>query len=198
MPNTSAMKRGWNYDQPNADLRVMVDGVEVAEFHSTEGLDVKVGGITATTGGVTATAGGITATAGGITATAGGVTVVAGGLLVTAGRIREVMTPVDVDTQNHTLTAANIFAGIVVHTSTTGGGTITTDTAVNIVAAGLTANGQCILCYFINDGDQTDTFAGGEGVTIADTGQTVAENEAAVLLFRRVSATTVTCYVLGA
>ena len=191
MPNTTAMKRGWNYDQPNGDLNVMVDGVEVAEFHSTNGLDVKVGGIVATTGGVTATAGGVTATA-------GGVTVTAGGLLVTAGRIREVMTHVDVDTQNHTLTAANIFAGIVVHTSTTGAGTVTTDTAVNIVAAGLTADNQCIMCWYINDGDQTVTFAGGEGVTVADTGQTVATNESALLLFRRTSATTVTMYHVGA
>lgn len=121
-----------------------------------------------------------------------------GGLDVT-GRLREVLTPVDVDATNNTLTVAQINSGIVVHTSVTGGGTVTTDTAANIIATGaLTQNGQCLKCYYINDGDQTLTLAGGDSVTIADTGQTIATNESALLLFRRASATTVVCYVLGA
>ena len=167
------------------------------------GLTVTADGLTVTAGGATITAGGLTVTAGGATVTAGGVTITAGGLLVTAGRIREVMTATDVDTQNHTLTVANIVAGIVVHTTTTGGGTVTTDTAVNIVAGAtgvgaLTANGQTIVCYYVNDGNQTATFQGGDGVTVADTAQTVAENESAILVFLRTSATAVTMYIIGA
>lgn len=141
--------------------------------------------------------------ASGLTVTAGGATITAGGLLVTAGRIREVMTPTDVDAQNNTLTVAQIVGGIVVHTSVTGGGTVTTDTAVNIVAGSagvgaLTADGQCIICHYINDGTQVLTFAGDTGVTIADTGQTIGADEAAYIIFRRTSATTVVAYIVGA
>jgi hypothetical protein len=157
---------------------------------------------TLTNSGILVNTGAITASAG-LTATTGGVTVTAGGLLVTAGRIREVLTPADVDTQDNTLTVAQIVGGIVVHTSTTGGGTVTTDTAVNIIAGAggvgaLTANGQTIACYYINDGDQTLTLAGGNDVTFADVGQTIAANESALVLFRRVTSSTVTAYIVGA
>ncbi|MFA7296260.1 MAG: hypothetical protein WC211_03615 [Dehalococcoidia bacterium] len=187
-------------------LTVTADGLTVTAGGATitaGGLTVTADGLTVTAGGATITAGGLTVTAGGATVTAGGVTITAGGLLVTAGRIREVMTATDVDTQNHTLTVANIVAGIVVHTTTTGGGTVTTDTAVNIVAGAtgvgaLTANGQTIVCYYVNDGNQTATFQGGDGVTVADTAQTVAENESAILVFLRTSATAVTMYIIGA
>lgn len=103
----------------------------------------------------------------------------------------------DVDAQNDTLLAADINGGITVHTSVTGGGTITTDTATNIIATcQLNTNGETIKMYYINDGTQTLTFAGGTGVTIADTGNTILTNESAVLLFRRVTSTTVTVYVI--
>lgn len=141
---------------------------------------------------------GVVATTGGVTATAGGLTATAGGLLVTAGRIREVMTPTDVDAQNHTLTAANIFAGILIHTSVTGGGTVTTDTGTNIVSGcNLTADGQCIIMHYVNDGDQTVTFAAGTDVTISDTGNTIVTNKSCSLLFRRTTATTVAMHIIG-
>lgn len=202
----SAKHTGWKRDLANGRLAAEYNGTEVFDFDANDMVitpATTVTGALTASAGVTATTGGVTATAGGITATAGGVTVTAGGLLVTAGRIREVLTPTDVDTQNHTLTVANIVNGIVVHTTTTGGGTVTTDTAANIIAGSsgvgaLTADGQSIICYYINDGDQTATFAGGTNVTVADTGQTVATNESAILLFRRTSATAVTLYIIGA
>lgn len=202
----STRHRGWHWDQPNTRLDVYVNGTEAAYFDDSSpyltvanGLTVTAGGLTVTAGGLTVTAGGATVTAGGLTVTAGGATITAGGLLVTAGRIREVMTATDVDTQSHTLTSANILAGIVVHTSTSGAGAVTTDTAANIIAhVPLDANGQCVACYYVNDGDQTLTLGGGTNVTISDTGQTIASNEAALLLFRRASATAVTCYIVGA
>jgi len=126
-----------------------------------------------------------------------------GGWTVSSARNREVMTPTDVDAQNNTLTVAQIVGGIVVHTSVTGGGTVTTDTAANIIAGSsgkgvLAADGESIICWYINDGIQTLTFAGGVGVTIADTGQTIANQESALLLFRRASPTTVVMYHIGA
>jgi hypothetical protein len=227
MPNTSGIKRGWNWGASNGALSAYANGLEAIRLTpSATGCDFYMFGDTPATNyilfdasgptltlagstsltvanGLTVTAGGATVTAGGLTVTAGGATITAGGLLVTAGRIREVLTPTDVDAQSHTLTVANIVSGIVVHTTTTGAGTVTTDTAAHIVAGAtsvgaLTADGQCLVCYYINDGNQTATFAGGDGVTVADTAQTVGENESAILLFRRASATTVTLYIIGA
>ena len=207
---------GADYESAAAEIRAVVQGTPGAgdmpgslEFYTTadagETLTL-VGTLNADQtstweGAMTVSAGGLTVTAGGLTVTAGGLIVTAGNLLATE-RIVEVLTATDVDTQNHTLTVANIAAGIVVHTSTTGGGTVTTDTALNIIAgsgilSALTANGQCVKCYYVNDGDQTVTFAGGTDVTVADTGNTVLINEAAVLLFRRDSSTTMTMYVVS-
>ena len=56
---------------------------------------------------------------------------------------------------------------------------------------------ESITSYYINDGDQTCTFAGGTGVTVADTGNTVLINEAAVLVWRRTSSTAVTLYIVS-
>jgi hypothetical protein len=126
------------------------------------------------------------------------VTITANGLALAQGRMSETLTVVDDDSQHMTLAAADVAAGINVHTTATGGGTVTTDTAVNYVAnIPLTTNNQCVISYYINDGDQTATFAAGSGVTLADVGNTVLTNEAAVLLWRRVSATAVTLYVVS-
>lgn len=119
------------------------------------------------------------------------------------GRLVEKLTPTDVDAQNNTLSAAQIAGGLVVHTSVSAGGTVTTATAAQIIAGvggvgKLKHNGASIAVYYINDGDQTLTFQGGDNVTIADTGQTIATNESALIIFRRVTATTVVCYILGA
>jgi len=153
--------------------------------------------MTLSAAGALAVAAGVTATTGGLTATAGGVTVTAGGIYVAAGRISETLTAVDDDSQNMTLAAADILAGINVHTSATGGGTVTTDTAANIISGvPLTANDQTVVSYYVNDGSQTATFAGGSGVTVADTGSTVLTNEAAVLVWRRTSSSAVTLYIM--
>ncbi len=114
-----------------------------------------------------------------------------------------IMTAADIDAQDGTLTVARIVGGVVVHTSTSSGGTITIDTGVNIINGSngegrLVANGDTEICYYINDGDQTVTFAVATGLTIADTGQTAAINESAILLFRRTSATAVKMYIIGA
>jgi len=120
------------------------------------------------------------------------------GLILANGmRLKETLTAVDDDSQDFTLAAADIVAGINVHTSVTSGGTATTDTAANIIdSVGLAADNQSVVSYYINDGSQTVTFAGGTGVTVADTGSTLLTNEAAVLLWRRTSSTTVALYIM--
>ena len=114
---------------------------------------------------------------------------------------RETLTPTDIDTQNGTLTAAALAGGIIVHTSVTGAGTLTFDTAANIIAAfpGM-AIGEVASCYLINDGAFTDTLAadGGATVTLADAGQTIAADESCRLLIRMTGAATVTVYTVGA
>ena len=115
-----------------------------------------------------------------------------------SGRNTEILTVVDDDSRHMTLAAADILAGINVHTSATGGGTVTTDTAANIIAnVPLGKDNESITSYYINDGDQTCTFAGGTGVTVADTGNTDLINEAAVLVWRRTSSTAVTLYIVS-
>ena len=115
-----------------------------------------------------------------------------------SGRNTEILTVVDDDSRHMTLAAADILAGINVHTSATGGGTVTTDTAANIIAnVPLGKDNESITSYYINDGDQTCTIAGGTGVTVADTGNTVLTNEAAVLVWRRTSSTAVTLYIVS-
>ena len=110
-------------------------------------------------------------------------------------RVTEVLTVTDDNAQHLTLAAEDIKGGINVHTTTSGGGTVTCDTAANIIAkVPLTENGQAITSYYVNDGDQTATFAAGTGVTLGDVGNTVLINEAVKLLWLRTSATAVTLY----
>jgi len=113
-------------------------------------------------------------------------------------RVTEILTVTDDNSQNMTLAAEDIKGGINVHTSVTGGGTVTCDTAANIISkVPLTEDDQCIVSYYINDGDQTATFAVASGTTIADVGNTVLTNESAVLLWRRTSATAVVLYIVS-
>ena len=105
----------------------------------------------------------------------------------------------DVNSRNDTLLAADINGGITVHTSTGGTGTVTTDTAANIIRiCSLDNDGDAIKMYYINDGGQQLTLNGGVNVTIADAGQRIGNNEAAVLLFRRATSSTVVVYIIGA
>lgn len=180
-------KRGWSWDAHNGTLEAYVDGTEALTLNDASPYVTVPNGLTVTAGGATVTAGGLTVTAGGV--------------LCKAGRLTEVLTTTNNDAQHNTLSAAEILGGLVVHTSVTGGGTVTMDTAANIVAGvPLTENGQAVACYYINDGDQTLTLANDAGntCTVADTGQTIAENEAALLLFVRTSATAVVVYCIGA
>ena len=129
--------------------------------------------------------------------TLSGTNTVSGQLLVSGEYVHNTEL-VNEDAQNATLLAAELKKRLIVHTSTTGGGTITTDTAANIIAGiPLSNDGDTFQCYFVNDGDQTDTIAAGSGVTLGDSGNTILENEACLLVFRRTSSTAVTVYQIG-
>ena len=121
-------------------------------------------------------------------------------LLVDSDRLTEIMTITNVDATDNTLTAAQIKAGIVVHTSATGGGTVTMDTAANIIAGvPLTEDNQCVKVYYINDGNQDLTFAQDSGNTclVADTGAILMADEGATLMIQRTSSTACKMYTLG-
>ena len=121
------------------------------------------------------------------------------GQLLVSGELVHNTELVNEDSQNATLLVAELKKGLIVHTSTTGGGTITTDTAANIIAGlPLSNDGDTFQCYFVNDGDQTDTIAAGSGVTLGDAGNTILETEACLLVFRRTGAAAVTVYQIGA
>lgn len=115
-------------------------------------------------------------------------------------RIVQRLALVDVDAQHNVLTAAQITSGIVVHTSATGAGTCSIDSAANIIAGtpALATTNDTVEVFYINDGNQTVTLAAGTGITIVTASQTLATNESALLLFQRTSATAVSVYVLGA
>ena len=171
MANTSAIKRGFRYDVANSNLDLYVDGTKAATAQSSE---------------PTLTV-------------ANGLTVTAGGVNITAGGFRQILTVTDYDAQSPTLAHGAIAGGIITHNSKTGAGNATTDTATSIISScNLTADNQCAVCYYVNRGDQTVTLVGGTDVTIFDSGQTIAADESAILLFRRTSATAVTVYHFGA
>ena len=116
------------------------------------------------------------------------------------GRQTQKFTHADADAQNHTLTVAQIKDGILVHTSVTGAGTLTTPSAAAIIAGSsgvgaLEQNGDCVIMYYLNDGDQTVTVTAGSNVTVFGDPD-VATLTGATLIFRRHSSTTVRCFVV--
>lgn len=103
------------------------------------------------------------------------------------GRFR---TRVDVDSQNATLPAATLAAGLLVHTSVTGGGTLTVDTAANLDAAFPNwPIGTTMDCHYVNDGDQTVTLTGATGVTRVSA-QTIATLQGRRIVFLKTAAST--------
>lgn len=104
--------------------------------------------------------------------------------------IGEGLTRVDVDAQNATLPAATLASGLLVHTSVTGAGTLTVDTAANLDAAFPEWQiGETMRCHYVNDGDQTVTLTGATGTTrLAAT--TIATLQGATIVFLKTAAAT--------
>lgn len=102
---------------------------------------------------------------------------------------------------NETYTGAQLATGLIARDPNGAARTDTTDTATAIInALNLRHTGDSTRVYLINTADAAEaiTLAGGTGVTISNVGQTVAQNEAAILLFRQTADAAVTLYILGA
>jgi len=97
--------------------------------------------------------------------------------------LRPALVRVDIDAQSGTITAANMVSGLIVHTSASAGGTITTDTGANIDAAfpGL-AVGDAIEVRYVNDGTQVVTLTGASGCVVLSA-QTIAALQGITLTF---------------
>jgi hypothetical protein len=106
------------------------------------------------------------------------------------GRFSEFVTAVDVDAQNATLPAATLASGLLIHTSVTGGGTLTVDTGANLDAAFPEWQiGEVRSCYYINDGNQTVTLTGDTGTTRLSA-QTIATLQGRRIRFLKTAAST--------
>jgi len=93
---------------------------------------------------------------------------------ISANGFGRFVTRVDADEQNTTLTVAIFASGLLVHTSTTGGGTLTLDTGANFDTAFPDWQiGETRECYYQNDGNQTVTLTGATG-TVRVSAQTIA------------------------
>ena len=108
------------------------------------------------------------------------------------------ITQTDLDAQSGTITAANFLTGVVLHTSVTGAGVITFDTAANLISGlELEADNEVAKCLYVNDGNQNVTLNGGSptGVTYVNN-PTVAAEGAATLVVRRTGAAAVSVYIV--
>lgn len=100
------------------------------------------------------------------------------------------LTQVDVDTQNADLLAATLASGLLVHTSVTGAGTLTVDTAANLDAAFPEWQiGETMQCHYVNDGTQTVTLTGSTGTTRLSA-QTIATLQGRLIVVLKTAAST--------
>jgi hypothetical protein len=100
------------------------------------------------------------------------------------------LTRVDVDAQNATLPAATLASGLLVHTSATGGGTLTVDTGANLDTAFPEWQiGETMECHYVNDGNQTVTLTGDTGTTVVSA-QTIATLQGRTIFFLKTAAAT--------
>lgn len=96
----------------------------------------------------------------------------------------------DQDAQNATILAATLAKGLLVHTSATGGGTLTVDTGANLDTAFPEWQiGEARVCHYVNDGNQTVTLTGDTGSTrLAAT--TIATLQGRRIVFLKTAAAT--------
>ena len=101
-----------------------------------------------------------------------------------------------------TYSAANLLTGLITRDCAGAGRSDLIDTAANLIAGipALSKDGAVWPCYLINTtaGGFAITITTNTGLTLANVGQTIAQNESCVLLLRRTSSTAVTVYIVGA
>lgn len=101
----------------------------------------------------------------------------------------------DQNERNSTFTAAEFATGLILHTSVTGAGTVTFDTAANLIAGlGLTSDNLSARCYYVNDGNQNVTLnEAATGVTYLNN-PTVAAESGVTMVVRRTGAAAVSVF----
>ena len=102
---------------------------------------------------------------------------------------------------DQTLTVAQLEAGVLTRDPNGAARTDTTPTAALIEARFPRLQVNDYFCVFlINTADAAEaiTLAGGTGVTLSNVGQTIGQNEAALLLFRKTATDAFTVYIIGA
>lgn len=105
------------------------------------------------------------------------------------------VTRVDVDSQNATLPAATLLAGLLVHTSVTAAGTLTVDTGANLDAAFPEWQiGEVYGCHYYNDGTQTVTLTGDTGTTRLGAA-TIATLQGCMVMFLKTAAATYSVWI---
>lgn len=102
-----------------------------------------------------------------------------------------------------TYTAAQIATGLITRDPAGANRTDVMPDAADIIAGSpaLAKDGDVLKFYLVNTADAAETITlGGSptGVTYANAGQTIAQNESALILVRRTSSTAVTVYIVGA
>jgi hypothetical protein len=104
------------------------------------------------------------------------------------------LTRVDADEQNTVVTVAIIKSGLLVHTSVTGGGTLTLPTA-ELMLAGFPDMeiGEVITFEYLNDGDQTVTLTGDTDMTRLSA-QTIATLQGRTIFIQKTSSTAFICW----
>lgn len=101
-----------------------------------------------------------------------------------------------------TYSAANLLTGLITRDPAGAGRADLIDTAANLIAGipALSKDGAVWPCYLINTADAAEaiTITTNTGLTLANVGQTITQNESCILLLRRTSSTAVTVYIVGA
>lgn len=102
--------------------------------------------------------------------------------------VGRMVTSEDQDAQNATYLVAQMDKGLLIHTSTSSGGTLTVDTAANLAAAYPEWQiGEVREFYYQNDGTQTVTLTGASGTTRVSA-QTIATLQGRRICFLRTAA----------
>lgn len=120
----------------------------------------------------------------------------------TYGRFAQMLSVTDFTTAgNYAITAAAIAGGVITRDPNGSARTDTLPTGELLeTAIPRLPIGAAFSCYYINtaNGAEVITLAVNTGITISNVGQTIARDEAALLLFRKTAVDTFVCYILGA
>ena len=119
-------------------------------------------------------------------------------VLINGKLVRGNITRTDVDTETATITAAQFLGGLIVHTTTGTTGTVTMDTAANLISTlELENDGEIATCYYVNDGGQTATITGSStGVTYITNNIDVITQTSTIIVVLRTGSAAVSVFTV--